>query len=321
MISPCSRRTFLAGSAAFAASAGAANAADLTGLRLAGAVNDDVTPMLYAVASGEMRRVGLDLTVDRANSGSAVAAGVVGGAYQIGKSSVAGLITAHARGIPFVFVAPGGLYESTAPVVALLARSDSNIRTGADLNGKVCAVSAIGDLYTISLKAWVDQNGGKSSTLKFIEIPLSAVPAALEAGRIDAGSLEEPAASEALAGGKVRVIGRPYDAIASHFMYTGWFAMADFARKNRALLDRFRSGLREATLYTNTHKTETVELSAHFAQIDPAIVRRSVRVTAGTALDPKLIQPMIDCCAKYQTIPAPFDAREMIDPNAMPRSA
>jgi ABC-type nitrate/sulfonate/bicarbonate transport system substrate-binding protein len=147
MISPCSRRTFLAGSAAFAASAGAANAADLTGLRLAGAVNDDVTPMLYAVASGEMRRVGLDLTVDRANSGSAVAAGVVGGAYQIGKSSVAGLITAHARGIPFVFVAPGGLYESTAPVVALLARSDSNIRTGADLNGKVCAVSAIGDLY------------------------------------------------------------------------------------------------------------------------------------------------------------------------------
>jgi len=35
-----------------------------------------------------------------------------------------------------------------------MVRSDSTAKTGADLNGKTVAVSAIGDLYTIALKGW-----------------------------------------------------------------------------------------------------------------------------------------------------------------------
>ncbi len=285
-----------------------------TAWHLAGSVNDDVTPMLYAISSGLMRRAGFDLTVDKGTSGSAVSAGVVGGAYQIGKSSVAGLITAHAKGVPFVFVAPGGLYESNAPVTALMVRADSPIKTGADLNGKTVAVSAIGDLYTLTVKGWVDQHGGDSSTLKLVEIPLSAVPAALAAGRIDAGGLEEPEVSEALAGGTSRVLGRMFDSIAPRFMYTGWFSTLEFATQNRALLEKFRAALHDATVYTNAHKAETVELSAKFTLIDPKIVASGTRVTAALTLDPKLLQPVIEASAKYKTIPAPFDARDMIDP-------
>jgi hypothetical protein len=36
------------------------------------------------------------------------------------------------------------------------------------------------------------------------------------------------------------------------------------------------------------------------------------RISYATALDPKLIQPMIDACAKYKVIPAAFDAKDMI---------
>jgi NitT/TauT family transport system substrate-binding protein len=309
------RSTFLAGTAAVALTTSAARAQSApVSLHMAGAVNDDVTPMLYAVSSGLMRRAGIDITIDKATSGSAVSSGVVGGAYQIGKSSVAGLIAAHAKGVPFVFVAPGGLYESSAPVTALMVRTDSPAKTGADLNGKIVAVSAIGDLYTLTVKGWVDQHGGDSSTLKLVEIPLSAVPAALAAGRIDAGCLEEPEVSEALAGGTSRVLGRLFDSIAPRFMYTGWFSTLDWTTQNRALLEKFRAALREATNYTNSHKADTVDLSSKFTLIDPKIVAKGTRVTAATTLDPKLIQPVIEACAKYKTIPAAFDARDMIDP-------
>jgi NitT/TauT family transport system substrate-binding protein len=315
MDSSFSRSSFLAGTAAVALTTGVARAqAAPVSWHLAGSVNDDVTPMLYALASGLMKRAGFDLTVDKGTSGSAVSAGVVGGAYQIGKSSVAGLITAHAKGVPFVFVAPGGLYESTAPVTALMVRADSAVKTGADLNGKIVAVSAIGDLYTLTVKGWVDQHGGDSTTLKLVEIPLSAVPAALAAGRIDAGCLEEPEVSEALAGGTSRVLGRLFDSIAPRFMYTGWFSTLDFATQNRALLDKFRGALREATNYTNAHKADTVDLSSKFTLIDPKIVAKGIRVTAALTLDPKLLQPVIEASAKYKTIPASFDARDMIDP-------
>jgi hypothetical protein len=39
------------------------------------------------------------------------------------------------------------------------------------------------------------------------------------------------------------------------------------------------------------------------------------RVDCGTVLDPKLIQPVIDACAKYKFIAASFDARELIAPS------
>ena len=309
------RTSFLAGTAAFALSPAVARAQTaLMPIHMAGAVNDDVTPMLVAIANGSLKRAGMDVTLDKATSGSAVSAGIVGGTYQLGKSSVAGLITAHAKGFPFVFVAPGGLYESKAPVTALMVRSDSAIKTGADLNGKTVAVSAIGDLYTLSLKGWVDQHGGDSTTLKLTEIPLSSVPAALEAGRIDAGCLEEPEVTEALESGKTRVLGHMFDSIAPRFMYTGWFATLDFATQNRPLLDRLRAAFHDAAVYSNAHHADTVAVSSQFTLIDPAIVAKGTRVTAATALDPKLIQPVIDASAKYKTIPAAFDARDMIDP-------
>jgi NitT/TauT family transport system substrate-binding protein len=315
MSSPFSRKSFVAGSAALAATAGIAGAQSApTPLHLAGSVNDDVTPMLYAIQSGLMKRAGIDITLDKGTSGSAVSAGIVGGSYQIGKSSVAGLITAHAKGVPFVFVAPGGLYESSAPVTALMVRSDSTIKTGADLNGRTVAVSAIGDLYTLTVKGWVDQHGGDSSTLKLTEIPLSAVPAALATGRIDAGCLEEPEVSEALEAGKSRVLGRLFDSIAPRFMYTGWFSTLDWATQNRALLGTFRGALRSATNYTNAHKADTVTLSSNFTLIDPKVVAKGLRVTGLATLDPKLIQPVIEASVKYKTIPASFDARDMIDP-------
>jgi NitT/TauT family transport system substrate-binding protein len=309
-----SRNSFLAGTAAVGLTTGMARAQAPAAWHLAGSVNDDVTPMLYAISSGLMKRAGFDITVDKGTSGSAVSAGVTGGAYQIGKSSVAGLITAHAKGVPFVFVAPGGLYEASAPVTALMVRADSPIKTGADLNGKTVAVSAIGDLYTLTVKAWVDQHGGDSTTLKLVEIPLSAVPAALAAGRIDAGGLEEPEVSEALAGGTSRVLGRMFDSIATRFMYTGWFSTLDFATQNRALLEKFRGALRDATNYTNAHKADTVDLSSKFTLIDPKIVAKGIRVTGALALDPKLLQPVIEASVKYKAISTSFDARDMLDP-------
>jgi hypothetical protein len=38
------------------------------------------------------------------------------------------------------------------------------------------------------------------------------------------------------------------------------------------------------------------------------------RVTCGTKLDPKEIQPVVDVAAKYKVIPASFDARDVCDP-------
>jgi NitT/TauT family transport system substrate-binding protein len=290
-----------------------AHAQTLVPLSIAGVPEDSITPAVWAVQNQIFRRHGLDAQLEAQHSGSAVAAGVAGGAYQFGKSSMISMLVAHAHNVPVVVVAPGGLYEQSTANEALIVKVDSPIRTGADLNGKIVAVSALNDLYTIGARCWVDAHGGDSSTVKFVELPISAVRAAIEAGRIDAGATIDPDLQEAVNGGKVRILCDPNGAIATRFMYTGWMATVDYARENRATVDKFRAALLESARYVNDHESETADVMAKFTGIAPAVFSQMPRVRSALSVDPKLIQPLIDACAKYKAIPTSFDARELID--------
>lgn len=307
-----SRRTMVLASAALCLRGANATAAPLPVLKVAGVPEESVTPALWARQSGLFRRYGVDVVIDPQRSGSAIAAGVAGGAYAIGKSSIVALITAHAKGIPFVLVAPGGLYEAANPTIGLIAKTDGPIRSAADLNGKTVAVSSLNDLYTVATKAWVDLHGGDSSTLKLVELPLSAVAESIATGRIDAGGDGTPQIEEDVGSGKVRILGRLYDAIAPVFMYTAWFAMRDFLNANRPAAQGFARAMRDAARYVNGHHQQTIDVLAKFTAVDPGIIAKMQRATEGTTLDPRLLQPVIEVCAKYKVIPAPFDAREMI---------
>src|SRR5665213_4210611 len=78
-----------------------AEAQNLVTLKAAGVPEESATPVLWADQSGLFRANGLAVDVDAQRSGTAIAAGVAGGGYQVGKSSIIPLITAFAKGIPF----------------------------------------------------------------------------------------------------------------------------------------------------------------------------------------------------------------------------
>src|SRR5215469_16938963 len=72
----------------------------LTTVKVGLVPSDDITPVLYAVRSGMFKKVGLDVQLFPASSGTAVAQAVIGGSYEIGKSSLVSLMNAHLRGLP-----------------------------------------------------------------------------------------------------------------------------------------------------------------------------------------------------------------------------
>ena len=109
------RRHVLAVAAAFAVRPARASSQQLTPLTIAGVPEESISPALWAAQTGGFRRAGLDVTIQSQSSGSAIAAGVAGGSYGIGKSSLVSLITAKSRGLPFVLVAGGGLYSAKNP--------------------------------------------------------------------------------------------------------------------------------------------------------------------------------------------------------------
>jgi ABC-type amino acid transport substrate-binding protein len=68
-------------------------------------------------------------------------------------------------------------------------------------------IVAVRDSAWIAARVRIDANGGDSSTVKFVELPFSAVLAALEAGRIDAGVTAKPFLGQAIKSGRGRSVG------------------------------------------------------------------------------------------------------------------
>jgi len=313
-----SRGSFLTATAAAVTLAPRPSVAQgLTTIRITVVPNEDVTPLLYAQQSGLFRRAGLDIVVDRATSGAAIAAAVVSGSYDVGLISMMATITGHVRGLPFVMIAPSLLYLSEDPPSLLLVAKDSSLRSMRDIGGKVISVTAIRGVDWVAMHGYAEQFGVDPETLKFVELPMSSIPAALEAHRIDAGTVANPTLDEAMATGQFRSLGKPFDGIAKRWLVAAWCTTADFVAKNRDLVDRFATAMHAATVYTSTHPRETAPLIAAFTGIDPALALTMKRSAYGEYLDPRDIQPAIDAAAKFNVIDKGFPAQELISAYAL----
>jgi NitT/TauT family transport system substrate-binding protein len=282
-------------------------------LRLGATSSDDSVSVVYAQKAGLFGKAGLDVQIDRQNSGAAVAAAVASGAYAFGKSSLPSLIEAHERGVPFVLVAPGALYDPRAPYAAVLVGKDSPIRTGRDANGLTFSVAALSDLGHVALQAWVDKDGGDSKSLHFVEIPFSAVAVAVEQGRIAGGELSEPTMASALATGKFRILNTGIS-IAPSYYITAWFTTSEYSAKHPDVVRSFARVVAASAAYTNAHHAETAQIMADYTSVPLPVIMQMTRAVEGTRLIETQIQPLIDASLKYGTIKRSFPARDLIDP-------
>jgi NitT/TauT family transport system substrate-binding protein len=316
-----SRARFLAaataaGLAAPARAAFAQTAPAVTTLRGIVVPNDDLAPILYAVQSGLFRKAGIDVQLEHASSGSAVAAAVAGGSFDFGLSSIIALISGHARQLPFVMIAPSHLIVAGGGTQEMVVLKDSPLKRGRDMNAKVIAVPGIADANWLATRAYVDADGGDSASIKFLELPQTAIPAALLQKRVDAAMLQQPVLDSAMATGQYRPLGDPTQALGKNWLITALFTVTGFAAKNRDLLVRFGQAMHTADVFANGHHADTAPLVAAFNGIDTATVLAMHRNVVAEYLDPRQIQPAIDAAARYNVIDHPFPAQDLISPDA-----
>jgi NitT/TauT family transport system substrate-binding protein len=302
----------LAALAALLLPAAASFAQTLTTIRVATTADDNATPILYGLQSGRFRAAGLDVQIQQVSNGSAIAAGIAGGAYDVGKASLTSILTSHLHGVPFTIVAAAGVYDSKAPYGVLLVAADSPIHTAKDLVGQTLAIGALQSIDEVGIDSWMERSGADPKTLKYVEIPQAAIQAAIEAHRVAGAVLNRPQLDAALVGGKVRTLYPIYDAIAPSFMSSGWFATKDWADAHTDALARFVRVVEEASRYANAHHAETAPILAQFSGIQLEVIQKMPRAILGTSLSPSLVQPVIDLAAKYGLLARPFPASEVL---------
>ena len=281
-------------------------------LRVGAVANDFATPFLYALDTGMFRDAGIDIELQIINSGTAVAAALAGNSIDFGIVSLFAVVNAHARGVPLTLIAGGTMSSTTVSSVGVLVLADGPLKAASDLSGKTVSSGALNDILAVSIRGWVDKNGGHSDTMQFVELSGTQVGSALDAGRINAAGIANPLLASLVATGKYRNLGDPSPGIAPHFMATAWISSTDYVQKNPATVRAFAGVLAKASAYANTHQPQTAPILAKYSGIELATVARMTRAHFEPVLDPKDIQPVIDAAAKYKAIPKGFEARDII---------
>jgi NitT/TauT family transport system substrate-binding protein len=181
------------------------------------------------------------------------------------------------------------------------------------LNGQTVSCAAVRDTSWLASRAFIDGAGGDSSTVKFIELPFSAVEAALQEGRIQAGVTVEPFLSSGVKAGKIRSLGDFLGAISPRLVQTAYVARREYLGQNRAALQRFARVVRTANEYMNTHRADFAALTETFTGV-PRASQTPEATLFSTETDLREYQPWIDVSVKYGTLPTRVLAAEIVQP-------
>jgi NitT/TauT family transport system substrate-binding protein len=301
----------IAGALVFPSFAQAGRAADLPTLKVAIQPIEPSCQPFYAQANGFLDKAGIGVDVSIVQTSPVILQALLSGTYDIGSATVTTLALAHIKGLPIVIIGPQAVVERGVVQGGIVVPANSTIKGAQDLTGKIFAVSGLGTIAEFVPRAWVDKNGGDSSTMRFSEVPFPAIGDALAAGRADAGWLNEPFFTIATRKGQVKLLTTADDVMPPVYLATAWFATADWAKAHPDLVSRFVRAMNQAGLWGNANPDKVVPILVDKLKADPAMLTIGHRATFTDKLVNGQIQPLIDIVAKYQKFPA-FPASDLI---------
>ncbi len=304
------RGTFLAGSIAASALTVAPAQAQTEVLRvLTAPVSVGALPF-FAREKGYFAEAGLKVHLTPVTSGAAALAAVVGGSVEIGLTNAGSVAAAVLRNFPLTIIADGSLYDQSKPDNFLCVAPNSLIAKAADLNGKTFAVNGLKQAVQTGAQSWIDENGGDSKTVRFVEMPFSTMAPALESARIDAAIIYEPALT--IAAHKVKRIAAPLGAIAPRFSVITFACNRSWVERNKVRAQRFTTAVERAAQWANDNTREAKALLAGYMHISPAVADAMTLPLYPTGVEMSHLQPLVNAMAKYAFLPQRVDVATLI---------
>jgi len=168
---------------------GTANAAQK--LTMNYTTGESVTAFI-AKDEGFFAKHGLDVDLVAVAQNSNAPAALQAGSVQIGMIQVANLLQLTDGGLDFVVLAGGAGNEKDVTKIAVVARSDLNVKDAKDLIGKKVGVPGIGASIDIFFRNWLLNNNVEPGQVPIVETTFLAMADNLKAGNLDAVTPLEP---------------------------------------------------------------------------------------------------------------------------------
>ncbi|MGA5805028.1 ABC transporter substrate-binding protein [Streptomyces cellulosae] len=234
----------------------------------------DVAPIYLGEKKGFYKERGLDLTLETSQGGAAIVPGVVSGQFQFGFSNTTSLMVARSRNVPVRAVANGvaSTGKAGADFGGVVVKGDSAIRSPKDLAGKKVAVNTLKNIGDTSVRESVRKAGGDPKSVEFVELPFDQMPAALDAGQVDAAWVVEPSLSVAKEQG-ARVVASNFVDVSPDLTIALYFTSEKLAQQDPELVKKFAEATRESLAYAAGHPDEVRDILATYTKIPEKTVQ------------------------------------------------
>jgi NitT/TauT family transport system substrate-binding protein len=247
---------------------GRPSAADLTEVTVGIIPIIDVAPIYLGIQKGYFAQRGLDVKPVIAQTGGEIAEKVLAGQIDVGFSNVVSLLAAREKGAGVVAVAAGvsSTGDPGKDVNGVVVGKGSPLKTAKDLEGRKVAVNALNNIGDTTVSAAVDKAGGDPSKVTFVPMPFPDMPAAVEAGKVDAAWLSEPFVSSVVAGGG-RILFNNLTETYSKVQIAAYFTTETFRQENAVVVDRFAAALNDSLAYARDHQVAVREIVTTYTKI------------------------------------------------------
>jgi NitT/TauT family transport system substrate-binding protein len=251
---------------------GTANAAQK--LTMNYTTGESVTAFI-AKDEGFFAKHGLDVDLVAVAQNSNAPAALQAGSVQIGMIQVANLLQLTDGGLDFVVLAGGAGNEKDVTKIAVVVRSDLNVKDAKDLIGKKVGVPGIGASIDIFFRNWLLNNNVEPGQVPIVETTFLAMADNLKAGNLDAVTPLEPFITRITSQKIGYEVFNLINLLPRPKINALLFASTrDWATKNASTIPELRAAIAEADDFIRANPDKTRAAINKYTQVPMSILSR-----------------------------------------------
>ncbi|MFD7655264.1 ABC transporter substrate-binding protein [Actinosynnema sp. NPDC059797] len=276
----------------------------------------DVAPVHIAIRKGYFAQEGLEVETISIQGGAAAIPGLVKGELDVTFGNWVSFFAAESKGAAKDV---GGLklimdgYQARPDMFLILAKADSDIESPRDMVGKTLGINTFNNIAELTARATLEANNVDPATVKFKEVPMPDMEAAVESGLVDAAFSSEPFITRAQRNsGQIPVMDAasgPTDSIP----IAGYGTTGTFLRDNPRTIAAFQRALVKGQRDASDH-TMVRQLLPDYAKVEPDTAALVHFGEYPTTLDTTRLQRVADLMRTYGLLADDFDVKPMLAP-------
>jgi NitT/TauT family transport system substrate-binding protein len=270
--------------------------------------------LFLASEGGTFAKNKLSVTTQVMTSGAQAIPLLLNGQIQFTAADPVAAIVAISRKVPLVIVAQGNVVpaDPAKDASGLLVRADSGISTAQDLAGKTVAVNSLGSLAQIGTEQSIDAAGGDASKVKFVELPIPQMVAAVKGGQVNAAVPSEPYVTQGKQAGLKDIMPVLSKSLPGAPMLV-YLASQAFVASHPDVVRAFAASITAANTTLSTDVQLIREVGAKSTPETPALLAKIVLPTfVSSGIDLGAVRTLMDAMVKYKILQKPVDVGKYV---------